>query len=81
MTKFVVCTSRFTGKERDQESGLDYFGARFYGAALGRFTSLDDGIDQDVEDPQSWNLYSYIRNNRWLTSIRMDVLVAIPRTL
>ena len=32
---------RFTGKERDSESGLDYFGARYYGSALGRFTSVD----------------------------------------
>ena len=32
---------RFTGKERDTESGLDYFGARYYGSALGRWTSPD----------------------------------------
>jgi len=31
----------FTAKERDSESGLDYFGARYYGSALGRFTSSD----------------------------------------
>ena len=34
--------SRSTGKERDAESGLDYFGARYYGSALGRFTSPDE---------------------------------------
>ena len=33
---------RFTSKERDQESGLDYFGARYYSAAQGRFTSADE---------------------------------------
>jgi len=33
---------KFTGKERDAESGLDYFGARYYGSALGRFTSPDE---------------------------------------
>ena len=33
---------QFTGKERDSESGLDYFGARYYGSALGRFTSPDE---------------------------------------
>ncbi len=27
----------FTGKERDAESNLDYFGARYYGSSLGRF--------------------------------------------
>jgi RHS repeat-associated protein len=55
---------QFTGKERDAESGLDYFGARYYGSALGRFTSADIPFaDQDEYDPQSWNLYSYVRNN------------------
>jgi RHS repeat-associated protein len=53
---------KFTGKERDSESGLDYFGARYYGSALGRFTRPDDGSDQDPGNPQSWNLYSYVRN-------------------
>jgi RHS repeat-associated protein len=53
-----------TAKERDSESGLDYFGARYYGSALGRFTSPDQPFaDQHQEDPQSWNLYSYVRNN------------------
>jgi RHS repeat-associated protein len=53
----------FTGKERDAESGNDYFGARYYGSNLGRFVSPDDGSDQSPDDPQSWNLYSYVRNN------------------
>ena len=52
-----------TGKERDTESGNDYFGARYYGSSMGRFLSADSGEDQDVEDPQSWNLYPYVRNN------------------
>jgi len=54
---------KFTGKERDAESGLDYFGARYYGSNMGRFTSPDDDSDQAPSDPQSWNLYSYVRNN------------------
>jgi RHS repeat-associated protein len=54
----------FTGKERDAESGLDYFGARYYGSALGRFASPDKPFaDQHVANPQSWNLYAYTRNN------------------
>jgi RHS repeat-associated protein len=53
----------FTGKERDTESGNDYFGARYYASSMGRFTAPDDGSDQDPSDPQSWNLYSYVRNN------------------
>jgi RHS repeat-associated protein len=55
--------THFTGKERDVESGLDYFGARYYGSSMGRFISPDDGSDQNPFDPQSWNLYSYGRNN------------------
>ncbi len=54
---------KFTGKERDQETGLDFFRARYYGSALGRFTGPDDGVDQHSDDPQSWNLYGYVRNN------------------
>ena len=56
--------TKFTGQLRDPEIGLDDFGARRYGAALGRFTSADKPlIGQDEHDPQSWNLYSYVRNN------------------
>jgi RHS repeat-associated protein len=55
---------KFTGKERDTESGLDYFGARYYGNALGRFMTPDTPFaDQHAADPQSWNLYAYVRNN------------------
>jgi RHS repeat-associated protein len=58
-------TQKFTGKERDQETGLDYFGARYLSAAQGRFTSPDPlGIlRQKMTDPQQWNMYSYTRNN------------------
>jgi RHS repeat-associated protein len=34
--------SLFTGKERDSETGLDYFGARYYGSNMGRFMSPDE---------------------------------------
>jgi RHS repeat-associated protein len=34
--------SKFTGKERDSETGLDYFGARYYGSNMGRFMSPDE---------------------------------------
>jgi len=55
---------KFTGKERDPESDLDYFVARYYGNALGRFITPDGAFaDQHPPDPQSWNLYSYVRNN------------------
>jgi len=60
---------KFTGKERDSESGLDYFGARYYGSALGRFTSPDWSVKPvpvpyaDLANPQSLNQYSYVLNN------------------
>jgi len=60
---------KFTGKERDTESGLDYFGARYFSAAQGRFTSPDWSEKPepvpyaDLEDPQTLNLYGYVRNN------------------
>ncbi len=49
---------RFTGKERDEESGLNYHGARYYAPGLGRWMSPDpkgtvDGV----------NLYGYVRGN------------------
>jgi len=53
----------FTGKERDAESGNDYFEARYYGSTMGRFLSPDDDSGQEPSDPQSLNLYPYVRNN------------------
>jgi RHS repeat-associated protein len=55
----------FTGKERDSESGLDYFGYRHYSSAMGRWISPDPtGLDYaDLTNPQSFNLYSYVLNN------------------
>ncbi|MFP4418819.1 MAG: RHS repeat-associated core domain-containing protein, partial [Chitinispirillaceae bacterium] len=48
---------RYTGKELDDETGLYYYGARYYAAWLGRWT----GCDPKVED--GWNLYVYVRGN------------------
>jgi RHS repeat-associated protein len=54
----------FTGKERDAETGLDYFGARYFASSQGRMTSPDAPFaDQHTADPQSWNLYAYVRNS------------------
>ena len=66
---------KFTGKERDTESGLDYFGARYYGSALGRFVAPDSAAKPmavpyaDFADPQSLNLYTYVRN---IPTVRVD---------
>ena len=59
---------KFTGKERDGETGLDYFGARYYSNGLGRFLTPDWAAKAaaipyaELADPQSLNLYSYVRN-------------------
>jgi RHS repeat-associated protein len=59
----------FTGKERDAETGLDYFGARYYSGAQGRYTipdwsSMPTPVPYaDFKNPQSLNLYSYVGNN------------------
>jgi len=54
-----------TGKERDSESGLDNFGARYDSSSMGRFMSPDPIYIEGnrLFDPQSLNLYSYVRNN------------------
>jgi RHS repeat-associated protein len=55
---------RFTGKERDEESGLDYFEARYYTNTQGRFTSVDPLMASgSAGSPQSWNRYAYAINN------------------
>lgn len=76
MTMFAACANehaqsrlRFTGKERDAESGNDYFDARYYSSAMGRFLSPDWSAKEDpvpyanLENPQTLNLYSYVQNN------------------
>jgi RHS repeat-associated protein len=60
---------KFTGKERDTESGFDYFGARYYNSNMGRWISPDWAAKpeavpySDLHNPQSLNLYGYVNNN------------------
>jgi RHS repeat-associated protein len=55
---------KFTAKERDTESNLDYFGARYFSGAQGRWTTPDDIYnDTDPTNPASWNRYVYVLNN------------------
>jgi RHS repeat-associated protein len=57
-------TQKFTSKERDAETGLDYFEARYFSSAQGRFMSPDPGnAGAFASNPQSWNAYSYVINN------------------
>ena len=84
MTISAVCASttrfspsRSTGKERDAESGNDYFGARYYSSSMGRFMSPDWSAKAEpvpyakLDDPQSLNLYAYVGNNP-LTQVDAD---------
>jgi RHS repeat-associated protein len=57
-----ISNQLFTGKERDNETGLDYFGARYLSATNGRFTSPDPHGGR-VGHPQTMNRYSYVVNN------------------
>jgi RHS repeat-associated protein len=60
---------KFNGKERDTETGLDMFGARYYDSSLGRFMTPDWAAQPtavpyaNFGNPQSLNLYSYVENN------------------
>jgi RHS repeat-associated protein len=59
-----VSPMHFTGKEHDWETGLENFGARYDASAMGRFMTPDAPFaDQTANDPDSWNLYGYVRND------------------
>jgi RHS repeat-associated protein len=65
----MECKGRSTGKERDTESGNDYFGARYYASTIGSFLSPDWSAKIEpvpyakLGNPQSLNLYAYMQNN------------------
>ncbi len=69
---------KFTGKERDGESGLDNFTARYDSSSMGRFMSPDplpwldwqhgnkeerEEFEDFIANPQNFNMYSYVNNN------------------
>jgi RHS repeat-associated protein len=59
-----ILGQKFTGKERDAETGLDYFGARYFSGAQGRFTTADPLMaSARASNPQTWNRYAYTLNN------------------
>lgn len=58
----VDVSHKFTGQEEDIETGLYYYGARYYDPAIGRFITADS-IVPNFADPQSLNRYSYTLNN------------------
>lgn len=69
MTRFTHAPGdyKFTGKERDSESGLDMFGAWYYASTMGRFMTPDWSARPTpapyagFDNPQSLNLYSYVK--------------------
>jgi RHS repeat-associated protein len=86
--RLCICTlavnPHFTGKERDQESGNDYFGARYYASTMGRFLSPDPSrLSILFSNPQTWNRYAYVYNNplgikddngKWPTYIHEQII-------
>ncbi len=73
---------RFTNKERDVETSLDYFGARYYSSTQGRFNAPDT-FGGSIFSPQTLNKYSYVKGNplnlvdlngRWPTSIHSQII-------
>jgi len=58
-TEVALKRHKYVGKERDEETGLYYYGARYYAAWIARFVSVDPLADQ-----RSWvSPYSYCQNN------------------
>ncbi len=52
----------YTGQEKDEETGLYYYGARYYNPELMRFVQADLVIPA-LYNPQALNRYSYVQNN------------------
>jgi RHS repeat-associated protein len=74
----------FTGKERDSESGNDYFGARYYASTMGRWLSPDPGwfMFANMLNPQSLNLYNYALDNplSWIDLDGLELVRVVTAT-
>ncbi len=67
----------YTGKEQDSESGLMYYGARYYSPNVGRFYQPDPMI-QFPYAPQSLNRYSYVQNNPYKFTDESGNFITLP---
>jgi RHS repeat-associated protein len=79
---------KFTGKERDKESGLFYYGARYYEPVVGKFVGADPaGSDLDhlqeniLPYPQRLNVYAYVANNPFKYIDPDGLKLVVPKEL
>lgn len=75
---------QFGGTEKDLETDLNYFGARYYMANAGRFATPDEpGVDQFLSQPQSFGLYTYVRGNpqRYVDDTGQGAVLAFVKLL
>jgi RHS repeat-associated protein len=72
---------KFTGYERDSETGLDYAFARYYSSRLGRFMSADP-LAGSITNPQGLNRYAYVANNpiRLVDPSGMNFCIGAPNS-
>lgn len=65
LTSSTTSVLKYAGKERDAETGLDYFGGRYLQSGTASFTSVDPVLDTKAAllAPQRWNRYAYALNN------------------
>ena len=79
--EYDVAGHKFTGQERDTESGLDNFGARYNSSSMGRFMSPDPTFlkPHRLVNPQRWNMYAYGVNNplRYVDPDGQDAIMVV----
>ena len=61
-TSAFSVSSRYTGQTLDEETGLYYYGARYYDPEVARFIQADSTVP-DPEFSQAYNRYAYVHNN------------------
>ncbi len=64
-TSQEIAASPVPARGADAAYARPYFGARYYRAEVGRFSTVDPVVtfDENLVDPQRWNRYAYARNN------------------
>jgi RHS repeat-associated protein len=53
---------KYNSQEYDRETGFYFYNARYYDPEISRFVTADNIIPEEFST-QSWNRYSYVRNN------------------